>query len=166
MKKRGFLIMLVLLMLLPVQAMASKQPADGRYTVEVALSGGSGRATVESPARLTVADGAATATVIWSSPYYEYMRLDGVTYYPVSTDGNSTFEIPVILDENMAVSAQTIAMSEPHEIDYTLHFDSATLKPLVKTGFPLLPHVAGGAAILIAVLAGIFLYKKCKREQD
>ena len=97
--------------------------------VEVALSGGSGRATIESPAKLIVTGGAATATVVWSSPYYEYMLVAGVTYQPVSTDGNAAFEIPVVLDTDMAVSAQTIAMSQPHEIDYALRFDSASLSP-------------------------------------
>lgn len=114
--------------LLPVQT-AAELPPDGRYTIEVALSGGSGRAHVESPAELTVMDDAATAVVVWGSSYYGYMLADGIYYYPVNTDGNSTFEIPVSLDEDMAVSAQTVAMSEPHIIDYTLRFDSATLKP-------------------------------------
>ncbi len=35
--------------------------ADGSYTCAVTLEGGSGRATVESPCRLTVADGTMTA---------------------------------------------------------------------------------------------------------
>lgn len=111
-------------------ATTASLPEDGQYMVEVALSGGSGRATIESPAKLIVTGGAATATVVWSSPYYEYMLVDGVTYQPVSTDGNAAFEIPVVLDTDMAVSAQTIAMSQPHEIDYTLRFDSGTVKPL------------------------------------
>lgn len=146
-------MVLVLIMFLPVQAMAAELPADGKYTVEATLSGGSGRATVESPAKLTVADGTATATVTWSSPYYEYMRLDGITYYPASTDGNSTFEIPVMLDEDMAVSAQTIAMSEPHEIDYTLRFDSATLKPLTGGARPSPFKIAAAAAVVFILLA-------------
>ncbi len=107
---------------------AAQLPADGQYTIEVTLSGGSGRATVESPAKLTVANGAAIATIIWSSPYYDYMLLDGNKYNPVNTEGNSTFEIPVGLDTDMPVSADTIAMSTPHEIDYTFRFDSGTLK--------------------------------------
>lgn len=36
---------------------AAETPADGEYSVNVTLEGGSGRATVESPAALTVADG-------------------------------------------------------------------------------------------------------------
>ena len=56
-------------------------PEDGSYTCAVTLTGGSGRATVESPAALTVADGAMTAVIVWSSPNYDYMLVDGV--YPL-----------------------------------------------------------------------------------
>ena len=69
------------------------------------LEGGSGRATVESPAALTVADGIMTATIVWSSPNYDYMLVDGEKYLPVNTEGNSTFEIPVAaLDTALAAS--------------------------------------------------------------
>lgn len=109
-------------------AAAVEIPADGSYTCALTLEGGSGRATVESPAALTVADGIMTATIVWSSPNYDYMLVDGEKYLPVNTDGNSTFEIPVAaLDTALAVTADTVAMSTPHEIDYTLTFDSATL---------------------------------------
>ena len=102
-------------------------PQAGEYTCEVTLSGGSGRASVTSPARL-VSDGKTlTATIQWSSPNYEYMLLDGTQYDPIQTEGNSTFEIPVTLDTELAVSASTIAMSQPHLVDYTLYFDSTTL---------------------------------------
>ena len=109
-------------------AAAAEVPADGTYTCDVTLEGGSGRATVESPAALTVADGKMTATIVWSSPNYDYMLIDGEKYLPTNTEGNSTFEIPVAaLDTALAVTADTVAMSTPHEIDYTLTFDSATL---------------------------------------
>ena len=109
-------------------AEAVETPADGSYTCEVTLEGGSGRATVDSPAALTVADGKMTATIVWSSPNYDYMIVDGEKYLPTNTEGNSTFEIPVTaLDTALAVTADTVAMSTPHEIDYTLTFDSATL---------------------------------------
>ncbi len=103
-------------------------PADGVYTCHVTLSGGSGRASVESPARITVQGGAVTAEVVWSSSHYVYMQIDGVQYDPVQTEGNSAFEIPVVLDTDMAVSALTEAMSQPHLVDYILRFDSTTLK--------------------------------------
>ena len=105
------------------QPAAAEAPADGTYTCDVTLEGGSGRATVESPAALTVADGRMTATIVWSSPNYDYMLVDGEKYLPTNTEGNSTFEIPVTaLDTPLDVVGDTVAMSTPHEIEYTLTF--------------------------------------------
>ena len=105
------------------KAAEAKTPADGTYTCDVTLEGGSGRATVESPAALTVAEGKMTATIVWSSPNYDYMIVDGEKYLPTNTEGNSTFEIPVsALGTPLAVTADTVAMSTPHEIEYTLTF--------------------------------------------
>ncbi len=101
---------------------------DGEYLVDVILEGGSGRSTVTSPARLTVADGKVTAEIVWSSPNYDYMKVADVQYDPVSTEGNAAFEIPVLcFDAPMAVIADTTAMSTPHEVEYTLTFDSASI---------------------------------------
>ena len=106
-------------------AEAVETPADGSYTCEVTLEGGSGRATVDSPAALTVADGKMTATIVWSSPNYDYMIVDGEKYLPTNTEGNSTFEIPVsALGAPLSVVADTVAMSTPHEIEYTLTFSA------------------------------------------
>ena len=111
------------------KAADAEVPADGTYTCEVTLEGGSGRATVESPAALTVADGKMTATIVWSSPNYDYMIVDGEKYLPTNTEGNSTFEIPVsALDTALTVTADTVAMSTPHEIEYTLTFAADSLK--------------------------------------
>lgn len=102
---------------------------DGNYTAEVTLEGGSGKATVESPAKLEIKDGKVIAELIWSSPNYDYMIVDGEKYEMTNTEGNSTFEIPVAaFDTALAVKADTVAMSEPHEIDYTLQFDSASIE--------------------------------------
>lgn len=102
---------------------------DGTYTAEVTLEGGSGRATIESPATITVKDGVATASIVWSSPNYDYMIVDGEKLLPVNTEGNSVFEIPVAsFDTALDVIADTVAMSKPHEIEYTLAFDSSTIK--------------------------------------
>ena len=107
----------------PKEEEAAEVPADGEYSVHVTLEGGSGRATVDSPAALTVADGKMTATIVWSSPNYDYMIVDGEKYLPTNTEGNSTFEIPVVaLDTALSVTADTVAMSTPHEIEYTLTF--------------------------------------------
>ncbi|WP_244092284.1 hypothetical protein [[Clostridium] symbiosum] len=109
-----------------VESLAFK---DGIYTAEVTLGGGSGRASVESPARLRVENGQAFATIVWGSANYDYMKVDDVKYETVNAEGNSAFEIPVTgFDWKIPVIADTIAMSEPHEIDYTLAFDSSTIK--------------------------------------
>ena len=102
---------------------------DGIYEADVVLEGGSGRASVESPAKITVKQGEATAEIIFSSPNYDYVRIGEEKYEPVNTEGNSAFEIPVDgFDYRMQIAADTVAMSTPHEIDYTLFFDSATIK--------------------------------------
>ena len=107
--------------------------ADGTYTADVALAGGSGRASVESPAQLTVKDGNVTAKIVWSSKNYDYMKVGDTKYDAVIEDEHSTFEIPVsCFDWAMAVKADTTAMSEAHEIDYTLTFDAASVAPLSK----------------------------------
>jgi hypothetical protein len=101
---------------------------DGSYSVEMVMGGGTGRAEVESPLKLKVEDGKCTATIVWSSPHYDYMLVDGEKYLPTNSDGNSTFEIPVrLFDIPMDVIADTTAMSEPHEIEYTMCFESSTL---------------------------------------
>ena len=114
-----------------IHAGSSIDLEDGEYQVEIAKEGGTGKATIESPAALNVADGQATLTVKWSSPHYDYMIVDGEKYEPVNKDEleapdgdsevGSIFEIPVtVLNEPFTVTADTTAMSEPHEIEYKL----------------------------------------------
>lgn len=107
--------------------------ADGAYQVDVTLEGGSGRASVESPAQMTAENGKVTATIVWSSSNYDYMKVDGVCYDAVIENDRSVFTIPVTcFDWKMAVVADTIAMSQPHEIDYALRFDSASISPVAS----------------------------------
>ena len=122
---------------LPVDALSdgvmatveSLELADGEYDVDVKLEGGSGKASVQSPAKLTVKDGKATAEIIWSSNKYDYMIVDDEKILPTTTEEFSVFDIPVAgFDYNLAVKADTTAMSTPHEIEYTLFFDSASIK--------------------------------------
>lgn len=121
---------------LPVEAWAedafttaqSLKLADGEYTVSAELEGGSGKSGIQSPARLFVRDGEAFAEIVWSSNNFDYMVVDGERILPVSIEEYSVFEIPVIgFDYKMSVSADTTAMSTPHEIQYTIYFDSSTI---------------------------------------
>ena len=102
---------------------------DGSYTIELTMEGGSGRASIQSPAQLAIADGAATATLEWSSPNYDYMLVNSEKYLPVNTEGNSVFEVPVeALDVPLTMIGDTVAMSTPHEVEYTVTFHSETLE--------------------------------------
>ena len=104
--------------------------ADGEYTVEALLSGGTGKAKLLNPTALTVAEGKITATVIWSSSKYDYMIVEGEKYLPVTTEGGSTFQIPVEkLGVEIPVTADTVAMGTPHEIEYTITLQADTLTP-------------------------------------
>lgn len=100
---------------------------DGTYKIEFTFEGGSGKAEIVSPAVISVSEGKAVATVQWNSPNYDYMLVGGEKYLPVNTEGDSVFEIPVEgLDTPLAVTGDTVAMSKPHEIEYTITFHSDT----------------------------------------
>ena len=102
---------------------------DGRYSIETVLAGGSGRASVTSPTWLTVREGRGYARLLWSSPYYDYLILDGKKYTNETKDGgSSSFTIPVTAyDEPVEIIADTTAMGDPVEINYTLTFYSDTI---------------------------------------
>ena len=102
---------------------------DGTYTIDAVLQGGSGKASISSPAVITIENGEVTAEIIFSSSHYDYVLLGDEQYDPVNTEGNSTFLIPVPgFDFNMPITADTTAMSTPHEIDYTIFMDSSTIQ--------------------------------------
>lgn len=138
---------------------------DGKYTIEVSLTGGTGRSSVQSPAELEIENGIMTAEIVWSSNSYDYMEVDGEEYYPVSSEEYSTFlvEIPA-LDTDIPVLAETLAMSEPHLIEYTLKFDSATIKE--ADTFPIYALVISGAILLAGVIAVLAVKRKKKNETD
>ena len=114
---------------LEVSESVTAEVAEGTYTIDVTLGGGSGKSTVISPATLTVTDTGMVACIEWSSPNYDYMLVNEEKYLPVNTEGNSVFEIPVAqLDTEFDVIGDTVAMSKPHEIEYTLTFHSDTIE--------------------------------------
>lgn len=104
-------------------AMQGAKLEDGVYPVEVTLSGGSGRASLRTPTELTVQNGVMTVLLIWNSSHYDYMLVDGKKYMGEVKEEHSVFHIPIqTLQEPLSVTADTTAMSRPHEIEYTLSF--------------------------------------------
>ncbi|MBQ8306998.1 MAG: hypothetical protein IJX90_12370 [Blautia sp.] len=139
--------------------------ADGEYSIEVNMTGGSGRASISSPTLLTIRQGKAYATLLWSSAHYDYMLLGSEKYLNETTDGgNSTFEIPItVLDEPIPVIADSTAMGDPLEIAYTLTFyeDSIGAKGEI-------PQEAAKKVLLLGVsviLAGGILNHFLKRRR-
>ena len=129
------LLSLTLVLLLVLTACGGKAVPDGDYEIELSLTGGTGRASIASPCALTVREGQKNVRLVWSSPNYDYMLVDDVHYEPELLDGHAVFTIPVAaLDEPLEVVADTVAMSTPHEIAYTIRFDPSTLTPVSDTG--------------------------------
>ena len=110
---------------------------DGRYFVNASLTGGSGRAKITSPVKVIVDGGKVFAIIEWSSPNFDYMKVNHERYDAdtkiLEKGGNSTFKIPVFaFDKKVPVTADTVAMSKAHEINYWLHFDSKSAKKTRK----------------------------------
>ena len=139
---------------------------DGDYSIEVILAGGSGRASVTTPTWLTVRDGRGYARILWSSPHYDYMILEGKKYLNETVDGGvSSFTIPITaLDEPVEITADTTAMGEPLEIDYTLTFYADTVGSVSRVPQEGAKRVLTGALLFI-ILGGIVnhLIKKKRR---
>ena len=136
---------------------------DGSYTISVKLAGGSGKASVKSPASLRVKDGLPLARIEWSSPNYDYMILNGEKILPLANEQNSVFELPVLVfDKAMSVFADTTAMSTPHEILYQLEFSLETAQ---RKGFSLAALIILATALLTAALAIFFIMRLCLKKR-
>ena len=118
---------------------ASSQEAVNEYSCQVSLEGGSGRATVESPAKVVVEGDNKTVRLVWSSSNYDYMVVDGKHYDNEAVPGkNSVFTIPFdSYDEAFTVIGDTTAMSTPHEIEYLITVYSPSKGVLIGQSVPL-----------------------------
>ena len=140
---------------------------DGTYSIEVNMTGGSGRASVSSPTWLVVEGGYAYARLLWSSSYYDYMIVDEVRYDNLTDDGsNSTFKIPILaMDEEIPVVADTTAMGDPVEIEYHLTFYSNTVDDVDA-----IPQEAAIKVLVIAlviiVVGGVLNHVLKKRRKQ
>ncbi|SFG33386.1 hypothetical protein SAMN04487761_11333 [Lachnospiraceae bacterium C7] len=142
---------------------------DGAYTIKVQLKGGSGRASIDSPAKVTVKDKEATAIIKWSSANYDYMIVNGKKYKTINKKGNSQFEIPIVaFNEEMTVIGDTTAMSKPHEIEYTLKFDLNSAQVVEERSSYTKGLLTIGALCFVAVLVGsvMVIISKMRKKKD
>jgi hypothetical protein len=139
---------------------------DGDYSIEVTLMGGSGRASLTTPTWMYVQGGKGYARLLWSSPHYDYMILDGRTYYNETEDGgNSSFTIPITaMDLPVDIIADTTAMGDPVEIAYTLTFYEETIGSRSRVPQEGALRVLAAAALFI-VAGGIINHFVKKRRQ-
>lgn len=99
----------------------SENISDGEYTPEkFTWSGGTGRVQISCD-KVVVKEGRAYATLIFSSDHYQYVKVDGDTYYTTKSDGQASVEIPVVLNQNMKIVGMTDKMSSAHEIEYNIY---------------------------------------------
>ena len=112
---------LMALILLLGAAHAEAALPDGEYAPDgFAFSGGSGRVTI-SCTKLRIVGGETLVTLVFSSPNYTKLVADGVEYAATHDGDTSVFEVPAPLSADFTVVGTTTAMSEPHDVAYTLH---------------------------------------------
>ena len=98
----------------------STKLADGVYSPDGFLwSGGTGKVGITC-SQIRISGGQAYATITFSSSHYQYVKANGNKYLPVSQGGSTTFEIPVELNKNNKIIGMTTAMSQAHEITYSI----------------------------------------------
>ena len=139
---------------------------DGTYSIEVNMTGGSGRASVSSPTWLIVKKGKAYARLLWSSSYYDFMIVGGKKYMnEAKNGGNSTFTIPITqFDTIMNVVGDTTSMGDPVAIGYKLTFYKDTISTSNKIPQEAAKGVIAIAAV-VAILGGILNFV-IKRKQE
>ncbi|WP_196803049.1 hypothetical protein [Butyrivibrio sp. MC2013] len=109
---------------------ATSELADGTYTVEAVLEGGSGKASITSPTELTIEGGKVSLKLEFSSANYDYMLAGDKRYEADTTGGLSVFNLEAEeLQDEYDIIADTTAMSKPHEIEYKVKLDLASLSP-------------------------------------
>lgn len=100
---------------------SSTSLADGVYTPDkFSWSGGTGKVKI-SCNKVTVKNGQAYATIVFSSSSYAYVKANGRKYYGTISGNSSSFTIPVALNQNNTIIGMTTKMSADHEIQYSIY---------------------------------------------
>ena len=178
--KKPLSIVLILAMVLcivfasAVSAFAAYQ--DGTYNVGVSCSGGSGRGGVSS-ATVTVSGGSITSVALtMSSGNYDYCYdpVTGATVTAPAGSGNSVFYINypgTVFD----FTADTTAMSAPHEITYTVALDLSGIPQIPGSDPSPAPSYSPGtgddsavfyaaAAIAFVMIAAVYIENRKYHE--
>ena len=112
-----------------------QESGDKDYQIDIELQGGSGKASIQSPVSIHVENGTRIAELVWSSKNYDYMIVGGVRYENENSGGASTFHVPVPnTTDPLEVIGDTVAMSTPHEIAYTIIWGQKLVEDAQEAG--------------------------------
>ena len=96
--------------------------ADGVWVPDsFSVSGGTNKVIITCP-KVTISDGKAVATIVFSSDKYTQLKANGKIYDGVtdSAANTSTFFVPVALNTANPIIGKTVRMSDPHWISYSI----------------------------------------------
>ena len=133
---RKLIILAVLLILQAVPSFAANY-ADGTYTVPFSMDGLGRHNVAHDTATAYVEDGKLYVDFTLErvdprdhAPQYDWFQSSLGKVVPVADDASFTTSIkrlPVPNFGSVAVSAETSAMSQPYEIEYTMHVDDSNI---------------------------------------
>lgn len=116
---------------------AGYAPIDLRnatYTIEVMAAGDGDLGTIKTPTSIFVKDKKATVVLVWDTPDYDYMIVDGEKILAKSREGGSIFWIPVTAwDEEIPVIAGCETGAQREEA-CSLYLDTSTVKKQGSNG--------------------------------
>ena len=97
--------------------------ADGDYSSEVTLTGGS--MAVRSPAAMRIENGDCTAELVFETRRIDYVIVDGQKYEPASTEDGAVFQIPVAaFGVGLSIAVDSTALNPPVEVPCTVTFSA------------------------------------------
>ena len=103
--------------------------SDGTYTCDVRLEG-AGRASLASPAVVTVQDGKCSARIVFSTSKIDYVIVDGQRFEPAGNENGAAFTVPVaVFDRKLPITVDSTAITPSVEVAYSMTFDAQSIAP-------------------------------------
>ncbi len=150
---------------------------DGTYTPKnFTFAGGTGKVTITCP-EVKVENGIPYATIVFSSSYYTKLKVNHVEYTPISGTSyqGAVYSVPMVLNQDIVVTATTTKMTEPHDINYKINVacdvpedtSEVTLSvknetPMFKANEAILKTDDAGKKSLVITLSGSGYHYLCK----
>jgi len=132
---------------------------NATYTIEAMVTGDGDLGTIQTPTSIFVKDKKATVVLIWDTPDYDYIIVDGERIQAKSREGGSIFWVPVTAwDEAMELVAGCDTGKARTE-ECSLYLDTSTIKRQGNNG-PL--YILIVINIILAFLNALNMVRKRK----